>query len=106
MSEKEMDMELGNDILSLLDEEGNEHEFEVVDTYELGDARYLALVPVFEENEEMLDDPGELVILRVHTDENQEEYLEPIDNEDEFNKIAEVFMSRLEEEFDFLDTEE
>ena len=70
------------------------------------DDRYLALVPVLADDDELLEDAGELVILKVVSDEEGEECLEPIDNEEEFNKIAAVFMSRLEEEFDFLDTDE
>ena len=73
MSEKEMDMELGNDILSLLDEEGNEHEFEVIDTYEMEDDRYLALLPVLADDDELLEYAVELVILKVVSDEEGEE---------------------------------
>ena len=101
--------EYGNDLITLVDEEGQEHEFELVDTLELDDNRYLALVPAFDpeqQAEEMLEDAGELVILKVYHDGTDEEYLEPIDNEEEFNQIAELFMSRLEDEFDFEEEDE
>ena len=39
------EMEFGPDLMTLLDEEGNEHEFEVADTLEDNDERYMALIP-------------------------------------------------------------
>ena len=48
----------------------------------------------------LLDDTGELVVLKVAAD-GVEEYLEAIDNEEEFNKISKMFMERLSEDYDF-----
>lgn len=101
----EMEMEFGADILTLLDEDGTEHRFEVVDSMELEDERYMALVPVFDEDEDVLEDSGELVVLKVAID-GDEEFLEPISDEDEFNKISGMFMERLEDEFDFIESDE
>ena len=52
------------DVISLLDEEGKEHEFEIVDALELDDRQYLALVPLYDESQaaEALEDSGELVM--------------------------------------------
>ena len=46
------------DVISLLDEEGKEHEFEIVDALELDDRQYLALVPLYDESQaaEALED--------------------------------------------------
>jgi len=93
------EMEFGPDILTLVDEEGVEHAFEAVDSLELGDERYMALVPVMDE-EEALEDSGELVVLKV-VEEDGEEFLEAIEDEDEFDQVAAMFMERLEDEFDF-----
>ena len=97
------------DVISLLDEDGKEHEFEIVDALELEEKQYLALVPLFDETqaEEALEDSGELVILRVseEEDEDGEQYLDAIDNEEEYNRVAELFMGRLEDYFDFEDGE-
>ena len=97
------------DVISLLDEDGKEHEFEIVDALELEEKRYLALVPLYDESqaEEALEDSGELVILRVseEEDEDGEQYLDAIDNEEEYNRVAELFMGRLEDYFDFEDGE-
>ena len=97
-------MEFGPDILTLVDEEGNEHEFEVVDSLEEGEQRYLALVPVMTEDDLEQDD-GELVILRATAGEEDDEYLEPIDDEEEFNRISAIFVERLEEFYEFEDPE-
>ena len=93
------------DVISLLDEDGKEHEFEIVDALELEEKQYLALVPLYDESqaEEALEDSGELVILQVseETDEDGEQYLDAIEDEDLYNRVAELFMGRLEDYFDF-----
>ena len=63
---------------------------------------YMALVPVFDEAEVLLEDSGELLVLEL-MDHDGEGYLEPIADEDLFNTIAHMFMERLEEEFDFVE---
>ena len=91
------EMDLGPDILTLEDDEGQEHQFEVLDTLDLDGAHYLALIPVFDEAQDMLDDDAELVILKT-VEEDGEEFLEAIDNEEEFNRVSELFMKSLEEQ--------
>lgn len=97
------DFDNAKDILTLADEDGVEHEFEVADTLEEDGERYIALVPVFDDSAELLEDDGELVVLHVVDDEIEGEYFEAIEDEDEFNRISELFMERLEEEYDFID---
>ena len=49
----------------------------------------------------LVDEDGtELVILKV-VEDNGEEFLEPIEDDDEFEEISEIFMDRLEEYYDF-----
>lgn len=100
-----MDENNEKDIVSLLDEEGHEHEFEIIDAVEYNDQQYLALIPIFDAPEDSLDDDGDLVILRVSDteDESGEQYLDAIEDEDEYNAVAALFMERLEDEFDFED---
>ncbi|RPF48150.1 uncharacterized protein DUF1292 [Hydrogenoanaerobacterium saccharovorans] len=93
------EMEFGPDILTLQDEEGVEHEFEVLDTYEEDHNRYIAVIPV-EDEEVLADDDGELIVLKVEAD-GDEEFLMAIEDEDEFNKISGIFMERLEDYYDF-----
>lgn len=106
MPEYDSEMDFGPDILTLMDEDGCEHQFEVIDDLDVDDEQYLAMIPYFgEQEEEMLEDDGELVILKSVEDEDGTEYLEPIDNEEEFNKISAMFMKRLEEYYDFKEEE-
>lgn len=90
------------DILTLVDEDGVEHEFEIADVLELEDDSYMALIPCPQNPDEVLDDSGELVVLKV-VGEGEEEFLEPISDEEEFNRVSAIFMKRLEEEYDFED---
>lgn len=89
-------------IITLVDEEGIEHEFEMIDMLEDGDCQYLALVPVLENPDEVLEDSGELVVLKVVA-EGVEEFLEAIEDEDEFNRISAMFVERLGDEYDFIE---
>lgn len=92
--------EYSADLVTLVDEDGQEHEFEIVDTLELNDERYVALVATYDDPEEELQDDGELVILKSVMDD-EEEFLEAIEDEAEFDEVAALFMERLEEQFDF-----
>ncbi len=89
----------GNDIVTLVDESGKETEFEIVDSLVTENNEYFALIPT--ETAENLDsDDGELVILKV-VEEDGEEFLEPIEDDEEYESIAEIFMERLEDLYDF-----
>ena len=91
----------GNNIVSVVDEEGVEHSFEELDRIETDDGRYIALLPIYTEAEEILDSDGELIILSVVEDEDGETYLEPIEDEALFNEIGEIFEERLADYFEF-----
>jgi len=89
-----MQEEYNPDIVSVVDEDGKEHVFEELDRIETENGKYVALVPLYDEAEQMLDDDGELIILKV-SEENGETYLEPIEDEAEFNEIGQIFEDRL-----------
>ena len=94
-----MDNKFGADIITLTDDEGNEFEFEHIDTIELKGKMYLA----FTETDENQNDENvsEIIILRLDKDENGEEVLSTVDDESELEAAYEAFM---EEAFD--DSEE
>lgn len=109
--EKELDLEnegMDRDTVSLVDEDGKEQEFEIVDCAELDGREYMALVPIFDDPEAMMEDDGEAVILRIAEDSDEEgdQYLESITDEDEYNRIEALFRERLSDEYDFVDEEE
>ena len=88
-------------IVSIVDEEGTEHVFEELDTLDLDDKEYVALLPIYDD-EDVADEDGELIILeRVY--EGDEIYLEPIENEDEFMRVGKMFEERLADMFEFDD---
>lgn len=89
------------DIVSVVDEEGVEHTFEELDRIETDEGRFIALLPIYDDAEEILDSDGELIILAVTEDEDGEIYLEPIEDEALFNKIGKIFEERLEDVFEF-----
>ncbi len=61
-------------ILILIDEEGAEHEFELLAELEIDNEKYRVLVPFDEENDDELDEEEvEVVILKVVVDEEGNE---------------------------------
>lgn len=81
------------DILTLTDEEGVERNFAVIGDLELDGNNYLALVP--EDSEE-----DEYIVLKIAVDENGEEMLITVDDDDEFDKVADAFEDQLMAEYD------
>lgn len=99
-----MSEEYGNDIVSVLDDEGNEHQFELLDAIETDEGRYVALLPVYSEAEQAIEDDGELVILEVVNDEG-DDLLVPIEDDKVFEDIAAIFEERLEEFYEINEME-
>lgn len=94
-----MQKEYNPDIITLEDDDGVEYTFEVLDRIETDEARYVALLPVYDDPQKMLDDSGELVILKVN-EENGEEFFEDIEDDDEYDMIVDAFTERLQDIFD------
>ena len=91
--------EYGVDIISLSDEEGNEYNFEILDRLETEDGDYVALLPIYDDPKDTLEDSGELVIMKVG-EEDGEEYFCEIEDDDEYETIADAFVDRLEDFFE------
>lgn len=95
-----MNEEFGPDIVSVTDEDGVEHIFEELDRIETDNGnRYVALLPVIDDEEEILDSDGDVFILKV-IEENGETFLVQIDDEKEFNEIGNIFEDRLIEKYE------
>ena len=82
------------DLLPLTDEEGKEETFEVIGVQEMDGAEYLALV-----NAE-IEEPEQYVILKVE-DDNGETILVTVDDDDEFDKISDIFDDSFFSEIDY-----
>lgn len=91
--------EYNPDLITLTDDEGKEYTFEVLDAIETDDGRYLAMLPTFDDPKKMLDDSGELVIVKV-LEENGEEFYTEIEDDDEYETVADAFVDRLEDFFE------
>lgn len=83
-------------IVTLLDEEGNAHDFEHVDSFEFNGEIYVCLIPA--------DDGGEadeVLIFTLNTDDEGNEALALVEDEAELDMAFEEFKNRMHEAFDF-----
>ena len=94
------EMEYNPDLYTLVDEEGVEQTFELLDVMEVDDDRYFALMPYYEDPEDILDDTAELIVLKSQMDENDEELMISIYDEEEYQRIGQMFLEKLSTYFD------
>lgn len=88
------------DLLSVSDEDGNEIVFELLERYETDEDVYVAITEYHEVEEEIVDADHEVIILKVVEDESGDEFLEEIDNEIEYEQVADILMAMVEKKFD------
>lgn len=75
------------EIITLVDEEGEEHDFELLDVLEVDGAEYAILLPLAQEEEAEV---AEVIILKYAQDEEGNEIL--VDPEDEeWEKVADLW---------------
>ena len=87
-----------DDIVVLVDENGDEVEFEHIDTIEMNDNEYVVLAPYTEEEPDETDEE-EIIILKVEHNENGEDSFITVEDEEELDAVFEEFQARMEEEF-------
>ena len=86
-------------LYTLVDEEGVEQTFEKLDAMEVDGKQYFAMIPVYDDPQQQLEDEGELIVLTLETVDG-EEYLASIDNDEEYERIGNLFIDRLNKLFD------
>ena len=86
-------------LYTLVDEEGVEQTFEKLDAMEVDGKQYFAMIPVYDDPQQQLEDEGELIVLTLETVDG-EEYLAPIDDDEEYERIGNLFIDRLNKLFD------
>lgn len=86
-------------IYTLTDENGQESQFELVGTCEYKGVQYYAMIPV-EESGKGADEYTEYVILKSVMDDG-EEMLVTIDDDEEFDEVADYFDDLLTGEVDY-----
>jgi len=85
-------MEEEYEIISLTNSDGDEEDFEVVMSFEVENNDYVALLPVVAQ----YGDDEEVLLFKVTTDGIDTTFM-PIEDEDEFNIVAEAYYEFLEE---------
>jgi putative Holliday junction resolvase len=85
-----------DDVVVLTDEDGEEHEFTVVDVIEVDGNDYAVLLPMGQEHGE--GEEEEAVILRVESDDEGEDILVEIEDDDEWERVAEAWEEIAEDE--------
>ena len=89
-----------DNLIMLTDENGIEVEFEIIADYEKNGNRYFAMFPPESDDDED-SDLIEYVILKLVQNEDGEEYFESIDDDDEFDDIADYFDDLFSAEVDY-----
>lgn len=89
-----MSEEYGSDYITIIDDDGQEFELEVLDSMDYNGNTYVAFLPTnIDEN-----DPDYGMIILRSVIENGEELFESIDDDDELNDVYEHFMVLLFDE--------
>lgn len=78
-------------IVNLIDQDGNEIQFEIILTLEAEGKEYAILMPL-EDN-----DAEEALIFRIDTDE-EGDILTPLENDEEYETVVDVYNTLMEEE--------
>lgn len=84
-----------NELITLVDEGGNEHQFEIEAILEVEDERYAVLIPMSEE----YANSNEAIIMKFGQDEESgEEVLFDIESDEEWNRVADAYDEIIEED--------
>ncbi|MBO7273539.1 MAG: DUF1292 domain-containing protein, partial [Clostridia bacterium] len=80
------------EFFTLVDEDGTEIEFEKIGEVTIGEKTYFAMIPA-EAADNAQNDGGfcEYVVLRLDKDEDGEDTLVTVDDDEEFDNVADVF---------------
>ena len=96
-------MDYENDIIELTGENGDSIKCEYLDTVLVDDSEYVVLLPLDEDGcgcDSCDDDCGaEVIIMKIETN-GEEEYLVPVEDDDELEKAFEAFQEQLEDDED------
>ena len=102
--DNDMDMEI--EVYTLTDEDGKESDFELIGRLDDGGQSYVALAPIDDADDEgENDEEGSFIVLKV-VEEDGEEVFETIEDDDEFDRIADIFEDELMQDMDYDGSEE
>lgn len=95
----EQEQQNEREFYTLTDEEGKETEFELIGVTEYKGKQYYAMIPADAAQED--GSFCEYVVLRLDQDENGEDMLVTVDDDDEFDDVADIFDDQFSEELDY-----
>lgn len=88
------------DIISVTDEDGKEILFELLERYETEDNTYVAITEYRDDETEIVEADFEVIILKVVVDKNGDEYLEEIQDDNEYEQVSDILMAKVEQKYD------
>lgn len=94
LNNEDMIQEYEPELVTLIDDEGNEVEFELLDVVDYEGEEYVVLI---ENNEEAQD----VVILKIESVDDETENYIGIDDEELLSNVFETFKEKYKDEFDF-----
>lgn len=94
-----MNNEYEPDLIVLLDDDGEEHPFEILDAIEHEEETYYALAPASDDPAAVLEGENEYYIFRV-VEEDGEEQLEEVEDEVLRDELDQIFTERFDSLFD------
>lgn len=89
-----MNNEFSADLITLIDDNGKEHEFEILDIIENDDGCFYALLPNVQ-NSSLSDEASYYIFEAI--DDNGEQVLAEVEDEVLLDKLAEIFESHFED---------
>ena len=88
------------DIISVTDEDGKEILFELLERYETEDNTYVAITEYRDDETEIVEADFEVIIHKVVEDKNGDEYLEEIQDDNEYEQVSDILMAKVEQKYD------
>lgn len=102
MAKEDFKDDLENDgeefeVLILIDDDGQEHSFELIAELEIEGNSYVVVAPIDEDSDDE-EEEVEITILRATYDEEGNMYLEDIEDDEEWEKVADAWQELVESE--------
>jgi uncharacterized protein YrzB (UPF0473 family) len=85
------------EVLILVDDDGQEHSFELIAELEMEGQHYVVVAPIDEEADEE-EEEVDITILRATFDEDGNMYLADIEDDEEWEKVADAWQELVESE--------
>ena len=85
------------DLLTLIDDDGNEHEFEIIGEIEIDEGNFMALAPTLQSPEDISESDTYYIFEVLEID--GEEQLQELEDEALLDRLAEIFENRFNDAY-------